>query len=98
MNKIVIEKEYLDHNLNLIKNHLKNNCKDDKVPNIIAVVKGNAYGLGLEEFSNYLHGNGIDTFRYPVNDQCNADNDKRRFSCFHRFDNDEYTCQKQYDG
>ena len=62
MNKIIIEKEFLDHNLRIIKKYLADNSMDNKVPNIIAVVKGNGYGLGLVEFSSYLHDNRIETF------------------------------------
>jgi alanine racemase len=55
MNSLIVNKEDLKHNINLIKQYSKN-CK------IIAIVKGNGYGLGLSEYMNFLIENGIDFF------------------------------------
>lgn len=59
MKVLEIKKEDLIHNINVIK---KANKLDDnlKSPEIIAVVKGNAYGLGLIEFSKILIEQGIE--------------------------------------
>lgn len=52
MKSLLINKKDLRHNIDIIKNL----SKDSK---IIAVVKGNGYGLGLIEFSKFLIDNGI---------------------------------------
>lgn len=59
MKVLEINKEDLIHNINVIK---KINKMEDglKSPQIIAVVKGNAYGLGLVEFSKIVIEQGID--------------------------------------
>ena len=59
MKVLEINKEELIHNINIIK---KINKVEDglKSPEIIAVVKGNAYGLGLVEFSKILIEQGIE--------------------------------------
>lgn len=59
MKVLEINKEDLIHNINIIK---KINKVEDglKSPEIIAVVKGNAYGLGLVEFSKILVEQGIE--------------------------------------
>ena len=54
MKSLVIEKNDLIYNINQIKKYNNENCK------IIAVVKGNGYGLGLIEFSKLLVSQGID--------------------------------------
>lgn len=54
MNTLIINKENLTHNINAIKNEV-----DMDKYTIIGVVKGNGYGLGLEEYSNFLVQNGI---------------------------------------
>lgn len=61
MKLLEIKKEDLIHNINVIKkaNKLEDNLKS---PEIIAVVKGNAYGLGLIEFSKILLEQGIHFF------------------------------------
>ncbi|MBE5821792.1 MAG: alanine racemase [Clostridiales bacterium] len=53
MNSLIINKADLINNINVIKNMLKNNEK------IIAVVKGNGYGLDLVKYSKILIENGI---------------------------------------
>lgn len=63
MNKMITRPVYLEvnldnlkHNLNIIKNHVDKNSK------IIAVVKANAYGFGIQKISQTLIEEGIDYF------------------------------------
>lgn len=62
MNKLVINKEDLRHNIQKIKEYALKTGKDDKGNplKIIAVVKGNGYGLGLVEYTKFLIDNGIE--------------------------------------
>lgn len=59
MKSLVINKEDLKHNIREIKNYAKNENNNTK---IIAVVKGNGYGLGIAEYTSFLLDNGIDMF------------------------------------
>ena len=60
MTKLIINKKDLKHNIQAIKN-VEQSSDDEQNPyKIIAVVKGNGYGLGLVEYSNFLINNGID--------------------------------------
>lgn len=57
MKALVVERKNLKHNLKIIKEIIS---KDEKKPRIIAVIKGNGYGLGLVEYAHFLIDNGID--------------------------------------
>jgi len=58
LKQLVVNKEDLKHNINRIKDYTKKISNDDNYT-IIAVVKGNGYGLGLKEYSEVLVENGI---------------------------------------
>ena len=64
MNTLVINKEELRHNINKIKEYAKKSGQDDagKDVKIIAVVKGNGYGMGIVEYTKFLIDNGISMF------------------------------------
>lgn len=57
MKALVVETKKLKHNLKVVKEIIN---KDEKPPKIIAVIKGNGYGLGLVEYAQFLIDNGID--------------------------------------
>ena len=60
MNKIIIEKEKLVYNINTIKQRTL--IAGEKPPKIIAVVKGNAFGMGVSNVVPILKENGITFF------------------------------------
>ena len=64
MNTLVIEKQDLRHNIEKIKELVNETGNDDNgVPvKIIAVVKGNGYGLGIVDYTKFLIDNGISFF------------------------------------
>ena len=57
MKTLVVEKQNLKHNLKIIKEITEKNKTK-----IIAVIKGNGYGLGLDEYAEFLADNGIEIF------------------------------------
>ena len=57
MKTLVVEKQNLKHNLKIIKGITEKNKTK-----IIAVIKGNGYGLGLVEYAEFLADNGIEIF------------------------------------
>jgi len=62
MKSLVINKNDLRHNIKIIKDLARLDILDDngKKYKLIAVVKGNGYGLGLVEYSKFLIDNGIE--------------------------------------
>lgn len=59
MKALVVESKNLKHNLKIVREIIEKNKKETK---IIAVIKGNGYGLGLVEYAQFLADNGIDFF------------------------------------
>lgn len=62
MNKLIVNKKDLIHNINKVKEQII-----DENYTIIGVVKGNGYGLGLEEYSKILIENGINMLAVATN-------------------------------
>ena len=61
MKSLVINKKDLAHNINVLKKASKSQIlRNGRDYQIIAVVKGNGYGLGLVEYSKFLIDHGID--------------------------------------
>ena len=59
MKALIVEKENLKNNLKIVREIIN---KDKKKPKLIAVIKGNGYGLGLIKYANFLIDNGVDFF------------------------------------
>ncbi len=64
MNELIINTKDLLHNISEIKKHIN---KDNYT--LIAVVKGNAYGLGILEFTRFLIGQGFHFFAVATYDE-----------------------------
>lgn len=64
MNTLIIDKKDLAHNIQKIKEHASINRPDDNgnPVTIIAVVKANAYGLDMKQYTQFLIDNGITFF------------------------------------
>lgn len=63
MSQIMIEEKKLQHNIDIIKGKIKNITDDKGNPiTIIAVLKGNAYGMGIELVAKKLLDNNINFF------------------------------------
>lgn len=61
MKSLIVNREDLKNNIKIIKKIAEENGRNDnhKPLQIIAVVKGNGYGLGIIEYSRFLIDNGI---------------------------------------
>jgi len=57
MKTLVVETQKLRENLKIVREILEKNKKEIK---LIAVIKGNGYGLGLVEYAQFLVDNGVD--------------------------------------
>ena len=62
MKSLIINKEDLKHNIRKIKQIVKDTGRQDnhKPIKIIAILKGNGYGLGLVQYAKFLIDNGIE--------------------------------------
>ena len=63
MSQVIIEEKKLQHNIDIIKERVKEIADDKGTPlKIIAVLKGNGYGMGAELLGKKLLDNNIDFF------------------------------------
>lgn len=61
MKQLVVDKEDLKHNINRLKDYTRK-ISNDSSYTIIGIVKGNGYGLGLNQYVEFLRDNGIEYF------------------------------------
>ena len=59
MKALIVETQKLRDNLKIVREIVEKNNKETK---LIAVIKGNGYGLGLVEYAQFLADNGVDFF------------------------------------
>ena len=59
MKALVVETQKIKDNLKIVRENVE---KSDKETKLIAVIKGNGYGLGLIEYAQFLADNGIEIF------------------------------------
>lgn len=59
MKTLVVETQKIKDNLKIVREIVEKNNKETK---LIAVIKGNGYGLGLVEYAQFLADNGIEIF------------------------------------
>ena len=71
MKALIIEKEDLKHNIQRIKEFINPDNKEKKTE-IIAIIKGNSYGLGLIKYAEFLIDNGISFFAVASTDEAIA--------------------------
>ena len=64
MKELLVEKSKIKNNLKIINNIINKNGKNDNGDKVklIAVVKGNGYGLYLVQYSKFLADNGVKMF------------------------------------
>ena len=64
MKELLVEKSKIKNNLKIINNRINKNGKNDNGEKVklIAVVKGNGYGLDLVQYSKFLADNGVKMF------------------------------------
>lgn len=68
MKALVVNKNDLINNIDIIKKFADKN-KNSKKPKIIAVVKGNGYGMGIIKYVEFLKENGINFFAVATLDE-----------------------------
>ena len=73
MKKVVVSKDILKNNLEVIKEKLYNKNKDAK---LIVVVKDNGVGIDIVQLSKFLDENSVDILAVAVTDEALAIKEK----------------------